>query len=75
MPLYDFACGDCGMKFERLVRREGELSTVDCPECGGSQVSREISLPAAPVTGGQELPTACGIGPPCGAPWCQRKPA
>jgi putative FmdB family regulatory protein len=75
MPLYDFACDDCGTKFERLVRREADPAAVDCPQCGGIKVSRELSLPAAPLGGTQELPTACGIGPPCGAPGCQRRPA
>lgn len=73
MPLYDFACDDCGTKFERLVRRPAELPEVDCPKCGGTHVNRELSLPAAPIAAGQELPTACGSGPPCGAPWCGRK--
>ena len=40
MPLYDFACGDCGTKFERLVRRETrDIPGVDCPECGGQHVN------------------------------------
>jgi putative FmdB family regulatory protein len=73
MPLYDFSCSDCGAKFERLVRKESDISSVDCPECHGHRVSRELSLPAAPINSTQPLPTACGEGPPCGAPWCQRK--
>ena len=71
MPLYDFACGDCGTKFERLVRRESEVATVNCPDCGGTRVNRELSLPAAPFST-QPVPSACGVGPPCGAPRCQR---
>ena len=73
MPLYDFSCDHCGTKFERLVRNEAEIATVDCPDCAGRHVSRELSLPAAPISLTQALPTACGEGPPCGAPWCQRK--
>lgn len=72
MPLYDFACNDCGTRFERLVRKESETASVDCPECNSRKVSRELSLPAAPMTSSQSLPTSCGEGPPCGAPWCQR---
>ena len=72
MPLYDFACDDCGTKFERLVRKEAEIATVHCPKCGGEHVGRELSLPAAPLSSTQSLPSACGVGPPCGASWCQR---
>lgn len=73
MPLYDFACGDCGSKFERLVRKEAEVATLDCPKCGGLHVNRELSLPAAPVSASQPIGGACGVGPPCGAPFCGRK--
>lgn len=73
MPLYDFTCDECGTKFERLVRREADLPDVDCPQCGETRVTRDLSLPAAPVSSGESLPMACGSGPPCGAPWCQRK--
>ena len=73
MPLYDFACDDCGTRFERLVRREVDIATVDCPDCHGTKVRRQLSLPAAPVSSPETAPTACGVGPPCGAPWCQRK--
>jgi putative FmdB family regulatory protein len=73
MPLYDFACDDCGTHFERLVRREAEIPSVDCPECHGTHVRRQLSLPAAPVSATEGAPAGCGVGPPCGAPWCQRK--
>jgi putative FmdB family regulatory protein len=72
MPLYDFSCAECGTRFERLVRREADIADVDCPKCASRQVDRELSLPAAPITAAQSLPTACGSGPPCGAPWCKR---
>lgn len=72
MPLYDFACDGCGTQFERLVRREADLPDVDCPQCGDRSVRRQLSLPAAPSNSPEALPTACGAGPPCGAPWCQR---
>ena len=51
MPLYDFACDNCGTKFERLVRKEADVATVDCPSCEGRQVHRELSLPAAVPVG------------------------
>jgi putative FmdB family regulatory protein len=72
MPLYDFQCDDCGSKFETLLRREADAADVDCPSCRGRRVRRELSLPAAPVAA-DPIPSACGSGPPCGAPWCQRQ--
>ena len=74
MPLYDFSCDACGAKFEHLVRRETDLSIVTCPTCDSGEVHRQLSLPAAPITA-TAAPAAnpCGVGPPCGAPWCRRK--
>jgi putative FmdB family regulatory protein len=75
MPLYDFACEECGTRFERLVRHETAIATVDCPQCGAANAKRELSLPAAPLSISSMVPSAsaCGSGPPCGASWCQRK--
>ncbi len=73
MPLYDFTCQDCGNRFEKLVRGEVDSAGVDCPECAGTHVQRNISLPAAPISSPEAVPSACGSGPPCGAPWCQRQ--
>ncbi len=70
MPLYDFSCSECGSKFERLVRREADVATVECPSCGSVGARRELSLPAAPLS--QPQASACGVGPPCGAPRCGR---
>jgi putative FmdB family regulatory protein len=40
MPIYEFACGSCGARFEELVRA-GE--TAPCPECGSPEVERKFS--------------------------------
>jgi putative FmdB family regulatory protein len=34
MPLYEYQCEDCGMRFERRQHMNEESVTV-CPECGG----------------------------------------
>jgi putative FmdB family regulatory protein len=73
MPMYEFACAECGTRFERLVRHESVATAVDCPECGVANAKRELSLPAAPLTSSSNVPMSCGVGPPCGASWCQRK--
>ena len=34
MPLYEYQCKDCGVRFERLQHMSDEPVKV-CPECGG----------------------------------------
>jgi putative FmdB family regulatory protein len=75
MPLYDFACAECHETFEKLVRKELDVATLECPRCASKKIERQLSLPAKPVAtaASTSLPSACGVGPPCGAPWCGRK--
>lgn len=70
MPLYEYACQKCGHIFEELVFGKEK---VVCPQCQSITVERLLSVPARPQQGTTSLPTTCGEGPPCGAPWCQRK--
>jgi hypothetical protein len=48
---------------------------VQCPHCRAGKVERLLSVPAKPhATTSASLPMGCNSeGPPCGAPWCQRK--
>lgn len=34
MPLYEFQCDSCGVRFEKLFRRIVDDPQVDCGECG-----------------------------------------
>lgn len=43
MPLYDFACRDCGAVSELLVRG---AAAPACPACGSQALDRQLSLPA-----------------------------
>ncbi len=45
MPLYDFRCSDCNKTFELLVKTS---ATPVCPQCGGQNMEKQVSLPAAP---------------------------
>jgi len=45
MPLFDFLCEDCGTTSELLVRANALPS---CPKCGGAQMTKLLSIPAAP---------------------------
>ncbi len=65
MPIYEYACGDCGHKFEALVRSG---STPECPTCHSKQLEKQLSV-FATVAGSQAaapaLPSPCDS---CGHP-------
>jgi len=66
MPLYSFACQDCGRDFETLARFD---ETPACPACGSAQTQRLLSLIAKPASGGESEPAGCAAmsgGAPCG---------
>ncbi len=42
MPIYDFRCRSCGAVNE-LFLRDGTISGVTCPACGGSDMEKLIS--------------------------------
>jgi putative FmdB family regulatory protein len=45
MPIYEFACHDCGHEFEK-IQSFSDSSTPSCPNCQGVHVRRRISQPA-----------------------------
>lgn len=69
MPLYEYHCDDCNGTIEVLVRRESEQPA--CPQCEGTRLRRQLSVPAAPAVraGDSKLPMAAP-GEGCGAPRC-----
>jgi putative FmdB family regulatory protein len=58
VPIYEFACQSCGRPFEELVWSSAEIADVVCPECGGRDVVRKVSLFAS--IGGGRASTAGG---------------
>ena len=44
MPIYEYACLDCGREFEELVR--GDARPL-CPACGKDRLERRMSVSAA----------------------------
>jgi putative FmdB family regulatory protein len=45
MPIYEYACMECESHFEELVRASDDSPT--CPDCGASNVLRQLSVFAA----------------------------
>jgi putative FmdB family regulatory protein len=62
MPLYEYSCRACGKRFEVLQRIGADASGLACPQCGGTDVTKQFSTFASGVAGGT------GSAMPCGAP-------
>lgn len=64
MPLYEYVCADCEVKFERYVRAWGEA--VACPECESGAVEKQLSRFAMSGQGGGSKSGPAGSGGCCG---------
>jgi putative FmdB family regulatory protein len=47
MPLYEYYCADCKIKFEALRKMSQADSPIACTRCEGMNTSRAISVFAA----------------------------
>lgn len=52
MPLYEFACSDCGSKFEVLTSYESSQAGMLCANCQGTNVRKLVSAFARPARSG-----------------------
>lgn len=50
MPIYEFACTDCGHGFERL-QKLSDPDPAQCPACGHASVTRRLSAPSFRLAG------------------------
>lgn len=64
MPIYEYACGNCGREFEALVRNGNPPA---CPQCQSQRLNKKLSVFATHGTtdSGATLPGPCGS---CGHP-------
>src|SRR4051794_41807311 len=63
MPMYEYVCMKCEEHFEELVRSDED---VTCPQCGTTNVSRQLSTFAMIGTAGQTGALGGGGGGCCG---------
>jgi putative FmdB family regulatory protein len=49
MPIYEYLCAPCQHSFETLIRGQGD--TPHCPQCGGIDLVKQFSVPAAAKSG------------------------
>lgn len=72
MPVYEYRCGECGARFEVLVRGQEEIT---CPRCGSESLDKLLS--AAHISTGradrQPSRTCCGRTERCDAPPCSQE--
>jgi len=61
MPIYEYACHDCGNAFELLVRSS---TVLECPQCHSHQLDKQLSVFATSSTA--QTPQALAAGP-CGS--------
>ena len=43
MPMFSFACEDCGELFETWVRSSSAIDEVECPTCESDKVQKQLS--------------------------------
>jgi putative FmdB family regulatory protein len=61
MPIFEYACHDCGQQFELLVRSDTRL---ECPACHSTQLDKQLSVFATAAAGADPVPAMAG---PCGS--------
>jgi len=44
MPIYEYRCRECGVKFEKWLRSMSSTEKVHCPRCGSHHVEKAVSL-------------------------------
>jgi putative FmdB family regulatory protein len=69
MPIYAYACGACGFKKD-VLQKLSDAPLTDCPSCGQSQFSKQLTAPGFVLKGsgwyvtdfreGQKKPTDAG---------------
>ena len=61
MPIFEYACSDCGHQFETLVRSG---TTPQCPSCHSTALDKQLSVFA---TTGESAKAAPAMAGPCGS--------
>lgn len=61
MPIFEYRCKDCNLKFEKIVFNR-EAPPPSCPECGSNKVEKLISAPSMGGGGGESASYGGGGG-------------
>ena len=68
MPMYEYACANCGAVVELLQKMGVSEAGVPCPACGGADLKKKLSVsaPARKVEGGPPCQTGSAAPQGCG---------
>jgi putative FmdB family regulatory protein len=65
VPIYEYVCGDCGEKYEKLVRSGSRAVELICPRCGSRRAEKSLSLFGLHGSGGESRGSSAPA-PACG---------
>jgi len=71
MPIYEYACDDCGTEFEKLVLNKSQ--EIACPKCAGKKNTMQLSVFSANTGAGKaaaDRANAIACTPPGGGGCC-----
>jgi putative FmdB family regulatory protein len=68
MPIYEYRCSECQLKFARLQPMGAGSDGITCPGCDSDRVERELSTFASSTRGAGEGAAACPTSDTCAAP-------
>ena len=54
MPLYEYECRECGQRTE-IIQRFDDPPLAKCPECEGTELERQFSLPTMHTSGTHDM--------------------
>ena len=71
MPIYEYACRQCGADFERRLKVDERLTAQVCPSCGATGAVLRMSAPGLVGAGASRarsggVATCPTTGEPCG---------
>ena len=69
MPMYDFACRECGQVFEKKLRMSQSSDPQICPGCGSGDTRRHMSSSFAVGGGGGRSAAPVMSAPPPSSPF------
>jgi len=62
MPLYEYACAECGHRFEILQRLGEGAEGLSCPKCDAARVEKQFSTFASNSDGKTDFAPAASCG-------------